>query len=81
MGTTPADKASWDIYIKKPGETEFVYHNRYVEEDDSESMVEMKDVYEQIKHDKLSETYPDGKPARYVPTEQDEDGTWKPKEN
>ena len=71
----------WEVYVKKPGETEFVYHDRYMEEDDSESMVEMKDVYEQIKHDKLSETYPDGKPARYVPTERDEDGTLKPKEN
>ena len=71
----------WEVYIKKPGETEFVYHDRYVEEDDSESMVEMKDVYEQIKHDKLSETYPDGTPSKYVPTERDEDGTLKPKEN
>ena len=71
----------WDVYVKKPGETEFVYHDRYVEEDDSESMVEMKDVYEQIKHNKLSLTYPDGSPAKYVPTERDEDGTWKPKEN
>ena len=65
----------WEVYIKKPGETEFVYHDRYVEEDDSESMVEMKDVYEQIKHNKLSLTYPDGSPAKYVPTERDEDGT------
>jgi hypothetical protein len=41
----------------------------------------MRDVYQQIKHNKLSETYPDGTPAKYVPTERDEDGTWKPKEN
>ena len=71
----------WDVYVKKPGETEFVYHDRYMEEDDAESMVEMKDVYEQIKHNKLSLTYPDGTPAKYVPTERDEDGTLKPKEN
>jgi hypothetical protein len=44
-------------------------------------MIEMKDVYEQIKHNKLSLTYPDGTPSKYVPTERDEDGTLKPKEN
>jgi len=81
LQTTPPDVASWDIYIKKPGETEFVYHKTYGEEIDTESDLEMRDVYQQIKHDKLSTTYPDGKPAKYVPTEQDEDGTWKPKEN
>ena len=79
--TTSADVASWDIYIKKPGETEFVYHKTYTEEIDTESDLEMRDVYQQIKHNKLSETYPDGTPAKYVPTERDEDGTWKPKEN
>ena len=41
----------------------------------------MRDVYEQIKHDKLATTYPDGTPARTVPTERDEDGKLKPKEN
>jgi len=81
LQTTPPDVASWDIYIKKPGETEFVWHKTYGEEIDTESDLEMRDVYQQIKHDKLSETYPDGKPARYVPTERDEDGTLKPKEN
>ena len=79
--TTSADVASWDIYIKKPGETEFVYHKTYTEEIDTESDLEMRDVYQQIKHNKLSKTYPDGTPAKYVPTERDEDGTWKPKEN
>ena len=76
-----ADVASWDIYIKKPGETEFVYHKTYVEEIDTESDLEMRDVYQQIEHNKLSKTYYDGKPARYVPTERNEDGTLKPKEN
>ena len=76
-----ADVASWDIYIKKPGETEFVYHKTYVEEIDTESDLEMRDVYQQIKHNKLSKTYPDGTPAKCVPTERDEDGTLKPKEN
>ena len=79
--TTSADVASWDIYIKKPGETEFVYHETYAQETDPESDLEMRDVYQQIKHNKLSTTYPDGTPAKYVPTERDEDGTWKPKEN
>ena len=79
--TTSADVASWDIYIKKPGETEFVWHKTYGEEIDTESDLEMRDVYQQIKHNKLSKTYPDGTPAKYVPTERDEDGTWKPKEN
>ena len=81
MGTTPADKASWDIYIKKPGETEFVWHKTYAEEIDTESDLEMRDVYQQIKRNKLSTAYPDGTPAKYVPTERDEDGTLKPKEN
>ena len=80
-GTTPPDFASWDLYIKKPGETEFVYHKTYGEETDPESDLEMRDVYEQIKHDKLSETYPDGTPSKYVPTVRDEDGNLKPKEN
>jgi len=81
MGTTPADVESWDIYIKKPGETEFVYHETYAQETDPESDLEMRDVYQQIKHNKLSKTYPDGTPAKCVPTERDEDGTLKPKEN
>ena len=81
LQTTPPDVASWDIYIKKPGETEFVWHKTYGEEIDTESDLEMRDVYQQIKHNKLSKTYPDGTPAKYVPTERDEDGTWKPKEN
>ena len=81
LQTTPPDVASWDIYIKKPGETEFVWHKTYGEEIDTESDLEMRDVYQQIEHNKLSKTYTDGKPARYVPTERDEDGTLKPKEN
>ena len=81
VGTTSADKASWDIYIKKPGETEFVYHKTYAQETEPESDLEMRDVYQQIKHNKLSKTYPDGTPAKCVPTERDEDGTLKPKEN
>ena len=46
-----------------------------------ESMVEMKDVYEQIKHNKLSPTYPDATPARNVQAKRDENGNWQPKEN
>ena len=76
----------WHVYVKKFGEKEFTYvveDNRAIQEGiySEESMVEMKDVYEQIKHNKLSPTYPDGTPARTVQTERDENGNLQPKEN
>ena len=76
----------WHVYVKKFGEKEFTYvveDNRAIQEGiySEESMVEMKDVYEQIKHNKLSATYPDGTPARSVKAERDKNGNWQPKEN
>jgi len=76
----------WHVYVKKFGEKEFTYvveDNRAIQEGiySEESMVEMKDVYEQIKHNKLSPTYPDGTPARTVQAERDENGNLQPKEN